>query len=774
MELGAPPVVEADRFGLNTDQRTVLIVGQDADRRNELKRTVEAGGWLPLPVSSASEALSVLESVPPSLVVLAVTERDGPEFKVLDELRADPDGDRVPAVVVVRRRDKTIVLEAFGRRADDVISGRPSKDELIARFAVRMNRPPLPRSELLRDPITGALTPQALNRQTDLELERVSRGGRIGTLAYLGLDELPGLQARLGPRASDELLAQVVRLVEADGRQLDHIGFVRGVLALLLPDTPAKGAQIRLERLSRLVHGHDFSVAGAPIRLTPIIGHAQLQAGLPRQDLEDRVWTALSYEADQLDLHPTRWRPAMSREQGEFGPVRAALERVRTPLQVAVQQLICLLVPFFTYVILDRFGVDITGAVYLFLVAALGLTAALIWFECLAARHRPEPPPPPPGEPPKASAIIAAYLPNEAETIVETVEAFLANDYPDLQIILAYNTPRPMPVERELRAIAERDSRFEPLRVEGSVSKAQNVNAAVTKVRGEFIGMFDADHHPRPGSFHRAWWWLADGVDVVQGHCVVRNGDRNWLTRLVASEFEVIYAVSHPGRAHMHGFGIFGGSNGYWRTELLERIRMRGFMLTEDIDSSLRVVAEGGRIVSDPGLTSTELAPETVGALWNQRLRWAQGWSQVSMRHLTRMTQGSLSLRQRLGVVHLLGWREISPWISQQVAPLFAFWFLRGNPPIDWFIPVFVVTTVFTMSVGPAQAWYAWRLADPSIKPNRKWFWLYLIATAFVYTEAKNVVARTAHIKEIMREQKWKVTPRSVSAVSKALANEAV
>ncbi len=773
MELSAPPVVETNRFALDSDERTVLIVGQDDRRIDELIRAVEAGGWLPLAVSSASEALTVLNSVPPSLVVLAVTELDGPEFKVLDELRADPDGERIPAVVVLRRRNPEILLDAFGRRADDVITGRVSRNELVARLAVRMDRPPLPRSELARDPTTGALTAEALNRQTDLELERVSRGGRVGTLAYLALDELPGLQARLGPRARDELLAQVVRLVKADGRQLDHIGFARGVLVLLLPDTPAAGAQIRLERLSRLVHGHEFSVAGAQIRLTPLIGHVQLEGGLARSELEDRAWTALRYEADQLDLHPTRWRPAMSREQNDFGPLRAAFERVRTPFQVAAQQLLCLLVPFFTYVILDRFGLDITGAVYLFLVAALGITGALIWRECLFARHRPEPPPAPAGTPPMASAIIAAYLPNEAETIIETVETFLADDYPDLQIILAYNTPRPMPVERELQAIAERDPRFEPLRVEGSVSKAQNVNAAVTLIRGEFVGMFDADHHPRPGSFHRAWRWIAGGVDVVQGHCVVRNGDRNWLTGLIAAEFEVIYAVSHPGRARMHGFGIFGGSNGYWRTDLLERTRMRGFMLTEDIDSSLRVVTEGGRIASDPGLTSTELAPETVGALWNQRLRWAQGWSQVSLRHLPRMTGQSLSLRQRLGAVHLLGWREVYPWISQQIAPLFTFWLLRGNPPIDWFVPVFVLTTVFTMSVGPAQTWFAWRLADPLVKRHRSWFWLHMIASTLVYTEAKNVVARTAHIKELMRERKWKVTPRSVSTISETLAPEA-
>ena len=121
--------------------------------------------------------------------------------------------------------------------------------------------------------------------------------------------------------------------------------------------------------------------------------------------------------------------------------------------------------------------------------------------------------------------MIAAYLPNEAATIVETVEAFLAQDYPDLQVILAYNTPHPLPVEEELRgdrASATRgSSRY---RVEGSVSKAQNVNAALARVRGEIVGVFDADHHPDTERVPARGQWLASGVDVVQGHCVVRNG----------------------------------------------------------------------------------------------------------------------------------------------------------------------------------------------------------------------------------------------------------
>jgi len=363
--------------------------------------------------------------------------------------------------------------------------------------------------------------------------------------------------------------------------------------------------------------------------------------------------------------------------------------------------------------------------------------------------------------------VIAAYLPNEAATIVETVEAFLRLEYPGpLQIILAYNTPRPMPIESVLAEIAHRDHRFVPYRVADSTSKAQNVNAALGQVTGEFVGVFDADHHPAPDAFHRAWRWLASGYDVVQGHCVVRNGDASWVSRTVAVEFESIYAVSHPGRARLHRFGIFGGSNGYWRTDLLRKVRMHGFMLTEDIDSSLRVIEAGGMIASDPALVSRELAPTSLPALWNQRMRWAQGWFQVSRKHLRIGWRSSaLTRRQKLGFTLLLGWRELYPWLSLQIIPLVGFfaWKAGGITHLNWLIPLFFLTTAFTMSVGPGQTYFAHRLAVPEIRRRGAWFLAYLVVSSVFYTELKNVISRVAQIKELTGDRQWKVTPRTTT-----------
>ena len=740
---------------------TVLVVHADRIARGRLSSLLENDGRLAIEAADAEEARARIMEAPPHLMVLDAAE-PASALALLSWLRDLPGGDSVGVTVVVDPDDRAAMLRAFDLGADDVVEQGIDPLVLGARLRARLERPPLPRSRLQHDPVTGALTSEAFQQNLRLEVERTSRGGTPGCLAYLSLHELPHLEAEHGPRARDEILAQVVALIEEDGRSLDLIGFSRQHAALLLPGTPAKGAQCRLERLSKRLYEHEFTLGGqAGVRLTPAFGFCANEAGLAVEELEDRSWSALMHEAEQLDLHPTRWRREMSKQSDR--PDGNVLRRHRTGLQIAFQQLLCLGLPLGLYLGLDRLGADVTGTVYLLVVVGLAFTSLAIWVECLAAVRKRNPPRRVRGSYPPATAVIAAYLPNEAETILETVEAFLGHDYPDLQVILAYNAPGELEVERVLKRIAEEDPRFLPLRVEGSVSKAQNVNAAISRVTGELVGLFDADHHPAPGSFRRAWRWLQGGADVVQGHCVVRNGHKSALTALVAAEFEAIYAVSHPGRARLHGFGIFGGSNGFWRTSLLERVRLRGFMLTEDIDSSLRVLAGGGKIVSDPRLVSTELAPEHWGALWNQRMRWAQGWSQVSLKHLGRSLRSrSLSVRQRLGVLYLLGWREAYPWLSLQTFPILFYWLLRGEPPVEWFVPVFVATTIFTFSSGVAQAVAAWRLGHPSVREHGRWFLLFMVASQVFYTELKNVMQRTAHIKEATGERKWKVTPRTL------------
>ena len=519
--------------------------------------------------------------------------------------------------------------------------------------------------------------------------------------------------------------------------------------------------------------------AARPVRLQEMAYHA-IEV-LDRLDVNDGVidlgvgWAPITRKQDprQAEQHATdaaaesvNQRDHQPRQQGLHLKTRhKAVTWVSASRQVLLATVGSVLLPFLFLVGLSMVGIDLSGPLYWVLVTALGVTALTIWAECSQALEPPKLPAAPDGPSPRATAVIAAYLPNEADTIVETVRAFLDQRYSGgLQIVLAYNTPVPLDVEDDLARMGHEHPDLTVLKVPDSTSKAQNVNAALRVAEGEFVGIFDADHHPAPGSFDRAWCWIADGADVVQGHCVIRNGDDSALAKLIAVEFEQIYAVSHPGRTALYGFGIFGGSNGYWRASALEQIRLRGSFLTEDIEASMRVLDADGRIVNDPGLVSHELAPETARALWKQRMRWAQGWFQVSLRHLLPiLRKPTLSLRQKLGVAYLLGWREVYPWIAMSVWPLFGFLAWRDGG-FELGSPMFLLLTLFTTVSGPLQTMAAWRLATPELRRHPWWFVGAGLANLLFYTEAKNLVNRIAHLKQFRGEHQWVVTPRTAAS----------
>jgi cellulose synthase/poly-beta-1,6-N-acetylglucosamine synthase-like glycosyltransferase/PleD family two-component response regulator len=748
---------------------TVLLVEDDEAFIRAAQPALEAAGYVVTSSPSGEQAETTLADVRPDVVVADVATSDVDGFELLRGLRAQPAGASVPVILLTGSDDD--VLTGLRLGADDCVAKPLSVKELVARVRAKTARPPVPADLLSRDLRTGLISESALVAEADRELVRGRRVNRPGALGVVHLQEMPRLVARFGPQARPQLaeqLADILRNHDDDSLPLARLGLdAEGQLLVLLPETASADAEHRLAVLAARVAATTFTLAGEHVRVTPVTGWVQFLEASNGQRLLDHARTAAQAAVSNLDLLPVAWTPALEHvvaaKQARKKP--GFLSRLRLPAQVLATFVVGLGLPFLTYLTLGHFGIEIAGAAYWIVFASLLITAGSIWIEGLFAFDPKQPPAEPGADYPAASAIIAAYLPNEAETILDTVEAFRKVDYPgDLQILVAYNTPTPMSVEDELRELARRDPRVVPLKVEGSTSKAQNVNAAMSHVKGEFVGMFDADHHPDPTAFRRAWRWLSNGYDVVQGHCVIRNGHASLVARTVAVEFESIYAVSHPGRAALHGFGLFGGSNGFWRTDLLARTRMRGSMLTEDIDSTLRVLTAGAKIASDPALVSRELAPTTWGALWKQRARWAQGWFQVSRKHfVSTLRSPHLTLRQKAGMGFLLGWREIYPWLSLQMFPVLAYTAYRagGVTQMDWAVPALLLATLFTLAVGPAQALLAYRLAAPELRREKKWFWTYLLVSSVFYTEWKNVCARVAQVKELLGEAQWNVTARS-------------
>lgn len=366
---------------------------------------------------------------------------------------------------------------------------------------------------------------------------------------------------------------------------------------------------------------------------------------------------------------------------------------------------------------------------------------------------------------PRVSIVVVAYLPNEQGIILETLQHILTQvRWPSarLEVILAYNTPTALPVEADLHMLARQYVPLKLLRVENSTSKAQNLNAALEMVSGEMTCIFDADHHPSPDCLERAWRWLSQGqYDLIQGRNVIRNHGENWLTKLITVEFECLYGVSHYGRSLLVDTALFGGSNGYWRTSALQQVCFRSTMLTEDIDATLRALMKGYRIVHDPYITTTELAPVDVPALWSQRLRWSQGWMEVALAHQQRVLRSRyLDLPQRLYWLIMLLYSEGFHPLALQIIPITLSLSLSDRVMSEAMFHFTLASTLFTLVSGFYQVFAAMRFSNPLIPLPRSYFLLYCLLSP-VYFWFKSLIAVIALSYHLGGRREWHVTRRA-------------
>ncbi|MGY1856590.1 glycosyltransferase family 2 protein [Modestobacter sp. SYSU DS0290] len=594
-----------------------------------------------------------------------------------------------------------------------------------------------------------ALVPSALRPRATVVA--VDYAEREQVLAEHGPAAVREVAQRLADAVRAALPSPDAPVTTADGQVLAPVGARR--------PGPLK---LALQQLVDTLRAEGVRVAGTTLSITPAVGWGAAPAIGPRPvpELVEQAMEAAGQARARLDAVPVRWAPP----QADTG--RRLLGH-RTRRQVLLTSLAALTWPLAVVAASLALGVEPADWVFRVVVLGLLITSATLWLESVLALPAATPPPLPEGRRPRLTAVIPADLPNEAATIVETVHAFLRVDYAEAEVIVAYNTPRSLPVEAELHALAAAHERLTVVHVPFSASKAQNVNAALHLAGGDVIGVFDADHHPAPDSFARAAAWIAGGADVVQGRCVIRNEGESPVSGLVAREFDVIYGVSHLGRSRLHGFAIFGGSNGWFRADLLRRLRLRPDMLTEDIDVSMRALLDGAELVYDPEMRSTELAPVTVARWWRQRARWAQGWFQVSLARLGAVVRSPrLTLRQRVGATVLLGWREVTPWLSLAVLPLLVWstWF-DGTPGIPLNVPSLVLALLFTSLAGPFQTWVAYRTTPADRRAPARQYVVFALMSLLWYAELKNVVARVAQMKEWLGERRWVTTPRTTGTV---------
>jgi cellulose synthase/poly-beta-1,6-N-acetylglucosamine synthase-like glycosyltransferase/spore germination protein YaaH/peptidoglycan/xylan/chitin deacetylase (PgdA/CDA1 family) len=231
---------------------------------------------------------------------------------------------------------------------------------------------------------------------------------------------------------------------------------------------------------------------------------------------------------------------------------------------------------------------------------------------------------------PPVSVIIAAH--NEAKVIANTVNAALASDYPDFEIIVTDDGSTDSTL-KVLNAEFLMEPRVRILTHENR-GKAASLNRMVEETQHEILVALDADTLFLPDTIGKLVRHFSDSrVAAVSGNARVGNR-MNWITRFQSIEYVCGFNLDRRALDLLNAVTVVPGAVGAWRkSSIIEAGGYPNDTVAEDADLTLAIRRKGYLIrYEDRAIAFTE-APETVPALVSQRLRWAFGTLQSAWKH---------------------------------------------------------------------------------------------------------------------------------------------
>ena len=231
---------------------------------------------------------------------------------------------------------------------------------------------------------------------------------------------------------------------------------------------------------------------------------------------------------------------------------------------------------------------------------------------------------------PPVSVLIAAY--NEQPVISRTIQSVLANDWPDLEVIVVDDgsvdgtgdeVDRVFGAEPRVRLIRQPNG-----------GKAAALNRGVQAARGEVLVCFDADTQIAPNGIARIVRHFEDPkVGAVAGN--VKVGNRiNVLTRWQSIEYITSQNLDRRAYAYLNAITVVPGAVGAWRRSAV--VAVGGYLtdtMAEDMELTYRLRRAGWRIDADTETLGFTEAPANFRAFFRQRFRWAYGTLQCLWKH---------------------------------------------------------------------------------------------------------------------------------------------
>lgn len=266
---------------------------------------------------------------------------------------------------------------------------------------------------------------------------------------------------------------------------------------------------------------------------------------------------------------------------------------------------------------------------------------------------------------PDTALTVTVQLPmyNEMYVADRIIEAAAAFDYPrdkfDIQVLDDSTDETKDLIAKKVAEVAARGIQIEHIhRVDRTGYKAGALDAAMNKVKGEFIAIFDADFVPEKDWLQQTmpYFETSDQIGVVQTRWGHLNKTYSTLTELQAFGLNGHFAAEQGGRSASGHFINFNGTGGIWRKKCIESAGgWEHDTLTEDLDLSYRAQLRGWKFKYLEDVVAPAELPITMSALKAQQHRWMKGGAECFVKMWkTILTFKNVRLSDRIhGLSHL-------------------------------------------------------------------------------------------------------------------------
>ena len=250
---------------------------------------------------------------------------------------------------------------------------------------------------------------------------------------------------------------------------------------------------------------------------------------------------------------------------------------------------------------------------------------------------------------PTVDILIPTY--NEPLSVVRnTVFAALAIDWPKDKInVYILDDGR----REEFRLFAEEAGVNHVTRNDNKHAKAGNINAALERVNGEYVAIFDCDHIPTRTFLQVVMGWFArdSKLAMLQTPHHFFSPDpfeKNLGTfRSVPNEGELFYGLVQDGN-DLWNATFFCGSCAVIKRSVLDEVGgIAVETVTEDAHTALKIHRRGYTTAYLAIPQAAGFATESLGGHVGQRIRWARGMAQIFRTDNPLLGPG-LKLTQRL------------------------------------------------------------------------------------------------------------------------------